>query len=105
MKIIFIQSKFATKLLLALVALFIHHAALAQATVHGKVLRSANEPAMNASALLLKANDSLLIKAMVCDKDGAYSFTNITEEITLFPQQWLVLNQLISSVINIDHVT
>ena len=53
--------------------------ALAQSAIHGKVLNSKNEPAVNASVLLLFSKDSSLIKAMISDNNGAYSFNNINE--------------------------
>ncbi len=53
---------------------FIHGEGTAQTSVHGSVVNARHEAAANASVLLLKASDSSLVKAVICDKNGAYLF-------------------------------
>jgi Outer membrane protein beta-barrel family len=52
---------------------------LAQSTIRGKVINSKKEPAAQASAMLLQAKDSLLVKAGLCDNNGRYMFEDIKE--------------------------
>ncbi|MEO5995508.1 MAG: outer membrane beta-barrel protein, partial [Chitinophagaceae bacterium] len=67
-------SKLTVPFLLAITIFFIPPAAYGQSTIHGKVWKSIDEPAINASVLLLRTNDSSLVKAIICNKDGNYVF-------------------------------
>ncbi|MDI3322172.1 outer membrane beta-barrel family protein [Pinibacter soli] len=48
-------------------------------TINGTVVDSVNKPLGHANVLLLKAKDSSLVKAIMCDDKGIYSFANISE--------------------------
>src|SRR6476661_6436447 len=74
----------------------------AQSTIHGKIFNSKNEPAINASVLLLVSKDSSLIKAMVCDNAGIYSFNNIHDGSYLITTNLLGHKQAYSNVFITD---
>ncbi|MDH7462410.1 TonB-dependent receptor [Chitinophagaceae bacterium 26-R-25] len=48
-------------------------------TISGTVVDSVNKPLGHANVLLLKSRDSSLVKAIMCDDKGAYSFDNVGE--------------------------
>lgn len=72
-----ILSKPSVTLLLAITIFFIPPAGYGQSTIHGKVWKSIDEPAINASVLLLRTSDSSLVKAIICNKDGDYVFKQV----------------------------
>lgn len=49
-----------------------------QSKITGKVINLAGDPVFNANVLLLKPNDSSLVKGMLTKQDGTYSLENIT---------------------------
>src|SRR5688572_10218097 len=65
--------------LISFLVFLVHSHCMGQATVRGKVINSKKEPAAHASAMLLQANDSLLVKAGLCDNNGHYLFSDIKE--------------------------
>lgn len=67
---------FATVILVA-ANLFDSPVLIAQ-TIKGIVVDSVNKPMQQANVLLLRAKDSALIKAIMCDAKGLYSFENVT---------------------------
>ena len=64
---------------ISLLAFMVHSHCVAQSTIRGKVINSKKEPAAQASAMLLQAKDSLLVKAGLCDNNGRYMFEDIKE--------------------------
>ena len=62
--------------LLLIVILFLSKAT-AQNKVHGQVVDLNGQPLLNASVLLLNANDSSLVKGYITEKDGRYLFENL----------------------------
>jgi outer membrane receptor protein involved in Fe transport len=48
-------------------------------SIIGTVVDSVNKPLSHANVLLLKAKDSSLVKAIMCDDKGAYAFSNVSE--------------------------
>ena len=65
--------------LISFIVFMVHSHCMGQSTVRGKVINSKKEPAAQASAMLLQANDSLLVKAGLCDNNGHYLFSDIKE--------------------------
>lgn len=51
----------------------------AQQMVKGKVVNIRNEPLYNATVVLLKSTDSLMVKGTIADKEGGYNFANIEQ--------------------------
>src|SRR5215217_1423343 len=49
----------------------------AQSTIHGLVVDATGQPVPQANVLLLHATDSALVKGMVTNTSGTFSFTNI----------------------------
>ena|SRR5882672_4038252 len=83
---------------LILLFMLAHIYCVAQSNIHGKIFNSKNEPAVNASVPLLQANDSSLIKAMICTNTGAYSFNNIKDGNYLIAINLLGYKQAYSTV-------
>lgn len=73
-----IQPKLLATLLFVAVNFFVSSLSFSQ-TINGTVVDSVNKPLGHANVLLLKAKDSSLVKAIMCDDKGAYSFNNIIE--------------------------
>lgn len=48
-----------------------------QSRIHGKIVDSTGKSIANANVLLLNSNDSVLVKGMLTNETGAYSFENI----------------------------
>src|SRR5688572_4420299 len=65
-------------LISALFLFFLLPGANAQSTLHGSVVDSIGKPLAGASVLLQHSNDSLLVKGSLTEKDGRYSFENIS---------------------------
>ncbi len=102
MQPVIIHLNLKATLVLFLVALFIHESCKAQSTIHGSVLFSNHSPAVNASVLLLQAKDSLLIKALVCDKKGTYSFNNVADGNYVIATNHVGYKQAYSTVLTIN---
>ena len=49
----------------------------AQSKIHGKIVDSTGRPILNANALLLNSRDSVLVRGMLTNEEGNYSFENI----------------------------
>ena len=49
----------------------------AQSKIHGKIVDSTGRPILNANALLLNSRDSLLVRGMLTNNEGNYSFENV----------------------------
>lgn len=76
----------------------------AQSAVHGSVFNAHHEPATNASILLLQSKDSSLVKAMICDKNGTYSFNNVGDGSYLVAAFFVGHKQAYSEVFILDRV-
>src|SRR3954469_22996402 len=88
-----------TAVLLCIITIIKHGSCFAQSTIHGKVFNTKNEPAASASVLLLLSKDSSLIKAMVCDNNGAYAFSDIHDGSYLIQTSLLGYNLAYSNAI------
>ncbi len=88
-------------ILLLIVVAFIQQAVTAQSSLHGSVAFSNHAPAINASTLLLHAKDTSLVKAIVCDKDGAYHFNNVADGNYLITASFSGYQQVYSNVISL----
>lgn len=51
----------------------------AQQSVKGKIINMRNEPLYNATVVLYKSTDSLMVKATIADKEGGYNFEKIAQ--------------------------
>src|SRR6516225_3196733 len=88
--------------LLLLMTTGAHCICAAQSTIHGKVVNSKNEAAVNATVMLLHSKDSSLIKAMVSDNNGAYVFNNVKNGSYLIASNFLGYKQAYSDIFTTD---
>jgi hypothetical protein len=88
--------------LLLLMTTGAHCICAAQSTIHGKVVNSKNEAAVNATVMLLHSKDSSLIKAMVSDNNGAYVFNNVDNGSYLIASNFLGYKQAYSNIFTTD---
>ncbi len=80
----------------------VYQLSFSQSVIRGKVLNSNNEPAVNASVLLLRSNDSSLIKAMICDNTGVYAFSNIKDGTYFIASSFIGYKQAYSKIFIAD---
>lgn len=102
MKTQFIQSNQAAISMVIFGLTCIYQLSFAQLTIHGKIFNSKNEPAVNASVLLLYAKDSSLVKAMVCDNTGVYTFNNVKDGNYVITTNFLGYKQAYSAAFIAD---
>ncbi len=89
-------------LVLFTASLFIYVTPQAQSTIHGSVMFHGHIPAVSASVLLLQAKDSLLVKALVCNKMGTYSFNNVADGNYVIVTNHVGYKQANSAVLTIN---
>lgn len=81
--------------------LFINLHLSAQSGIHG-IIKDANErPIQFANVLLLKSSDSSLVKGMISDATGKYSFENIKNGKYLISATYTGMSQVFSNVLEI----
>ena len=97
-----LYQKMITRTFSFILALNAFNICTAQSNIHGRIFNSKNEPVTNASVLLLQSKDSSLIKAMVCNNAGIYSFTNIQDGSYLITTNFLGYKQAYSKVFITD---
>ncbi len=71
----------------------------AQSKIHGTITGSNSLPLFNANVLLLKAKDSSLVKGIITDQTGAYSFEHIAIGNYLVTSTYTGLAQVYTPVI------
>src|SRR5665213_1543253 len=74
----------------------------AQSSIHGIIEDQNGKPVQYANVLLLKISDSSLVKGMISDASGKYSFTNIKNGKYLLTATFTGMSQVFSKIFEIS---
>src|SRR5665647_623617 len=74
---------------------------LAQSEIHGSITDDGSNPIKDASVLLLKSSDSSLVKGVISDASGKYSFENINKGKYLVSASFTGMQQVFTKIFEI----
>ena len=74
----------------------------AQSKIHGKIVDSTGKPILHANVLLLNSKDSVLVKGILTNESGSYSFENIVGGSYLVSATHTGTNPVYSKAFEID---